>query len=117
VNSFLRVVRSGVHQALDLGDGRDRGEVFSITAVSVERAEENHWSNWLGEGVSGGGGMALFFSLSVRPGQSASCQRGHPNPIPRGCPYIGVLASTLTLRDSYSGVTQLILSRHTTHDS
>jgi len=31
-----------------------------------------------------------------------------PNPMPRGCPYIGVLPSTLTLRDSYSRITQLI---------
>jgi len=31
-----------------------------------------------------------------------------PNPMPRGCPYIGVLPSTLTLRDSYSGVTRLM---------
>jgi len=33
-----------------------------------------------------------------------------PNPMPRGCSYIGVLPSTLTLRDSYSRVT-----RHMTH--
>jgi len=31
-----------------------------------------------------------------------------PNPMPRGCPYIGVLPSTLTLRDSYSRVTGLM---------
>ena len=31
-----------------------------------------------------------------------------PNPMPRGCPYIGVLPSTLTLRDSYSRVTLLM---------
>jgi len=76
MNSFCRAVRSGVPQALDLGDGRDRGAVVSIAAVSAARAEENHWSGWLGEGVSGGGGMSQFFSLSVRPGVSASCQRG-----------------------------------------
>jgi len=28
-----------------------------------------------------------------------------PNALPRGCPYIGVLPSTLTLRDSYSRIT------------
>jgi len=67
------VVRRGVHQLFDLGEGRDRGAVVSITAVSAERAEENHWSSWLGEGV---GGMSQFFSLSVRSGESASCQRG-----------------------------------------
>jgi len=31
-----------------------------------------------------------------------------PNPLPRGCPYIGVLHSTLTLRHSYYRVTQLM---------
>jgi len=31
-----------------------------------------------------------------------------PNPMSRGCPYIGVLPSTLTLRDSFSRVTRLI---------
>jgi len=31
-----------------------------------------------------------------------------PNPLSRGCPYIGVLPSTLTLRDSYSRVTRLM---------
>jgi len=31
-----------------------------------------------------------------------------PNPIPRGCPYIGVLRSTLTLCDSYHRVTRLM---------
>jgi len=39
VNSFRIVVRSGVHQASDLGDGRDPGAVFSIIAVSLEMAE------------------------------------------------------------------------------
>ena len=76
MNSFARVVRSGVHQALDFGDGGDRGAVLSITAGSVEMAEGNHWSSWLGEGVSVGEAMSQFFSLSVRPGQSPSCQLG-----------------------------------------
>jgi len=31
-----------------------------------------------------------------------------PNPLPRACSYIGVLPSTLTLRDSSSRVTQLM---------
>jgi len=56
VNSFRRVVRRGVHQLFDLRDGRDRGAVVSITAVSAERAEENHWSSWLGEEGRGGEG-------------------------------------------------------------
>ena len=69
-------MRSGVHQALDFGEGREWGVLSSIIAVSAERAEENHWTSWLGEGVSGGGGISQFLGLSVSPGQSASCQQG-----------------------------------------
>jgi len=58
VSSFRRVVRSGVHQALDRGDGRERCVVASIAALSVERAEGNHWSSWFGKRVSGGEGRA-----------------------------------------------------------
>jgi len=76
VNSFRRAVRRGVHQAFDLGEGRERGVTFSIAIVSAERAEENHRSSWLAEGASGGGGICQLLSLSVSPGQSASCQRG-----------------------------------------
>ena len=53
MNSFQRVVRSGVHQALEFGDGRERAAVASIVVVRAERAEENHWSSWFGEGVEG----------------------------------------------------------------
>ena len=42
MNSFRRVVRSGVHQALHFGDGRDHRAVVAIAPVSVESAEENH---------------------------------------------------------------------------
>jgi len=76
VNSFRRAVRRGVHQALDFGDGRDRGAVVSIAVVSTDRAEENHWSSWPGDGGEGGGGTSQFLSLSVSPGQSASSQHG-----------------------------------------
>jgi len=31
-----------------------------------------------------------------------------PNLMPRGCPHVGVLPSTLTLRDSYPLVTRLM---------
>jgi len=31
-----------------------------------------------------------------------------PNPMPRGCPYIGILPSTLTLRGSCPRVTRLM---------
>jgi len=34
-----------------------------------------------------------------------------PHPMSRGCPYIGVLPSTLTLRDSYPHITQLMTHR------
>jgi len=68
VNSFRRVVRRGVHQLFDFVDGRDRGAVVSITLVRAGRAEENHWSNCLREGVSGAGGMSHPFILSVKPG-------------------------------------------------
>jgi len=73
VNSFRTMVRSGVHQALDLWDGRERGAVASILVVSVDRAEEDHWSSWVGEGVSGAGGTSQPLSLSVRTSQAASC--------------------------------------------
>ena len=76
VNSFQRVVRSGVHQAFDFGEGREQGVLASIVVVSAERADENHWWSWLGEGVSWGEEIRQFLSMSVSPGQSASCQRG-----------------------------------------
>jgi len=76
VNSFRRGLRSRVHQALDLGDGREWGAVACIVAVSADRTKENHWSSWLGEGASGGGVTCQSLSLSVRLGQSTSCQRG-----------------------------------------
>jgi len=44
-NSYRRVVRRGVYQALDHGEGRERGVLSSIVVVSAERAEENHWSS------------------------------------------------------------------------
>jgi len=53
-------VRSGVHQAFYFGEGLEWGVLSSIVAVSAERAEENHRSSWLGEGVLGGEGFASF---------------------------------------------------------
>jgi len=49
---------------------------FSIAKVRAVRAEANHWSSCLGEGVRGGRGIRQFLSLSVSPGQSVSYQRG-----------------------------------------
>jgi len=46
--------QSGVHEALDFGEGSKRGAVASIVVVSAERAEENSWSSWLWVGTSGG---------------------------------------------------------------
>ena len=77
VNSFRRVVRIGVHQALDVGDGCDRCVVASIVVRRAERGEENHRSSWLVERVSGGGGTSQSLRLSVlRLGQLASCHCG-----------------------------------------
>jgi len=64
VNSFRRVVRSVVHQALDFGEGRERGAFASIDVVRVERAEENHRSSWVGEGASGGGDLPVLELIS-----------------------------------------------------
>jgi len=50
--------------------------VACIIVVRAERAEENYWSSWLGEGVSRGGEVRHSLSLLVRLGQSASCQCG-----------------------------------------
>ena len=46
-------------------------------------------------------GAKLFRLPRVREGLD-------PNPMPQGCPYIGVLPSTLTPNDSYSRVTRLM---------
>ena len=75
MNSFWRVVSSGVHQALELGEGRERGAVAWMAVVGAERAKENHVSSCLAEGLSGAGGISQFWSLSVRPGQLASSER------------------------------------------
>ena len=58
MNSFRRVVRSGVRQAFAFGEGSELGGSLSIVVVSDERAEENHWSSGFGEGVSGQEGLA-----------------------------------------------------------
>jgi len=76
VNPFRKAVRRGVYQGLDLREGRKRGAMASIDVVSTVRAEENHWSSWSGEEVSGGGGTCHSLSLLVRAGQSVSCQHG-----------------------------------------
>ena len=76
VNSFWREVKREVHQGLDLEEGRERGAVASIVDVRALRAEENHWSRWLGDRVFRGGWISQSLSLLDRFGQSASCQRG-----------------------------------------
>ena len=48
----------------------------SIVVLIAERAGENHWSNWLGKGASGGGGIPQLLTLFVRDGQLGCCQRG-----------------------------------------
>ena len=76
MNSLQTEVRRGVHQGLALEEGREWGAVASIVVVRALRAEENHWSRWLGEGVLGGAETSQSLSLPDRFGQSASCQRG-----------------------------------------
>ena len=76
MNCFRRVVRSGVHQALDIGEGRELGAVASIVVVSPGRAKANHVSSWLGEGASGGRRTSQSLSRSVRLDHLPSCQRG-----------------------------------------
>ena len=55
--SLRRVVRRGVHQGFDLGEGREVGVWRRTVAVRVSREWANHVSNWSGEGERGGGGM------------------------------------------------------------
>jgi len=69
-------VRRRVPQGLDLEQGWERGAVASIVVVRALRAEENHWSSWLGEGATGRGGTSQSLSLPVRLGQLASRKRG-----------------------------------------
>jgi len=76
VNSFQKVVRRGVHQGLNCGEGQEKGAEPSIVVVRAERAEEKHWSSLLGEGAIGGSGTTQLWSLFVTLGQSASCQCG-----------------------------------------
>ena len=67
MKSLHRVVRRGVHQGLDLGEGWERGVCFSIVEVRVERAEENQGASCLGEGLSGGEGQPLETALESPP--------------------------------------------------
>ena len=53
VNWLRRVVRRGVHQSFDLGEGLERGVWVSMVEMRVQRAEEYQWSSCLGEGLSG----------------------------------------------------------------
>ena len=69
------MLKRGVHQAFDFGEGSERGTVAMFVAMSTERADGNHGSSWLGEGVSRGRGTSQFLSFFVRPGQSASCHQ------------------------------------------
>ena len=62
-NSFWRVVRRGIHQGLDLEEGRERGVEASIIVIRAEGAEENHWASELEEGAFGGGGVSQSLSL------------------------------------------------------
>ena len=74
---FLRsVVREGVHQGFDLGEGREVGVWRRIAAVRVSREWENHVSSWSEEGESGAGGMRRALMGSSRFSQSALSHMG-----------------------------------------
>ena len=71
VNSLRSVVKRGFHQGLHLGEGQERGVCVSIVEVRVERAEEDQWSNCVGEGLAGGGGHASLQEFS--PERASQC--------------------------------------------
>ena len=54
MNSFRRAVRRGVHQALDFGDGCDRGAVLSIVAECSKGGGEPLVELVRGRGLGGG---------------------------------------------------------------
>ena len=54
--SLRNAVSRGVHQGLDLREGRDRGVSSSRRAVREFSEDENHASSWAGDGCEGAGG-------------------------------------------------------------
>ena len=55
--SLHRAVRRGVHQGLDLWEGRERGVSSSKRAVREFSEDEKHSSSWVGDGREGAGGV------------------------------------------------------------
>lgn len=53
--SLWRAVRSGVHHGLEYGEGLEVGVADVTKTVRTLREEENQWSSWGGEGLTGGG--------------------------------------------------------------
>jgi len=101
----------------------ERGEQSQTTPRNKDARAQGHDEGSKARGGGAAHGQCAFSSLRVLwwwmltmnshcvEISIARCVRGmvrDPNPMPRGCPYIGVLPSTLTLRDSYSRVTLLM---------
>ena len=53
--SLRSVVRRGVHQGLDLGEGREKGVSLSERALMEVSEEGNQSSSWAGDGRRAGG--------------------------------------------------------------
>jgi len=64
VNSFRRVVRSGVHQALEFEDGRDQGSGFHRCCELGEGRGEPLVELVRGWGLGGGRDEPVFKSIS-----------------------------------------------------
>ena len=66
--SLRSIVRRGVHQGLDLREGRERGVSFSRRAVRESSEEENHSLSWAEDRREGAGGVRK----DLRRGRTAS---------------------------------------------
>ena len=74
--SLRRVVREGVHQGFDLGEGRETWVWRRINAVRASREWANHGSSWSGDREVGAGGMWRFLTGVSRLSQSALSHMG-----------------------------------------
>lgn len=74
--SLWRVVRRGVQKGLECGEGFESGVADLIRAVRTLREEENQWSSWEGEGLTGGGKTIKERSGASRESQTVSTQLG-----------------------------------------
>ena len=74
--SLRNAVSRGVHQGLDLREGRERGVSSSRRAVREFSEEENHSSSWAGDGCEGAGGMQKDWRWGFRVSQLVRSQQG-----------------------------------------